>query len=390
MKFKSLTSVDRALEIFLNHVRPVKGVEDVPLRDATGRVLASSVVAASDVPGYRRAAMDGWAVRAEDTVGASSSSPLALRIGDDTVSGVAVRVHTGSKMPNQADAVVMIEDTERVDEMVEIRAQVRPFENVGAQGEDVKVGEVVLDAGHFLRPADLGLLASLGLTHTSVFKRPVIAVIPTGEELVSNHPSAGEVIETNGFMNSLLVEQWGALSLYRHFVSDDSELIKAALQNDADADMIITTGGTSVGQRDLVPQAVRELGNVLVHGIAMSPGKPTALGVIGNTPIICLPGFPVACLTASFVFGRPAVYRLAHKLPSRTQLLQGRLARKLVGRPGSRAYARVALKGEKVYPIMVSGSGILSSLVKADGLVVIPEDVEGYNKGTIVEVMPLE
>ncbi len=390
MKFKSLTSVDRALEIFLNNVTPVKGVEDVPLREATGRVLASSIVAASDVPGYRRAAMDGWAVRAEDTVGASSSSPLALRIGDDVAPRVAVRVHTGSKMPRHADAVVMIEDTERVEEMVEVRAQVHPFENVGAQGEDVKKGEVVLDTGHSMRPADIGLLASLGLASAPVFERPAVAVIPTGEELVSDHPSAGEVIETNGLMNSLLVEQWGALSRYRHFVPDDSELINAALRNDVDADMIITTGGTSVGQRDLVPQVVHELGRVLVHGIAMSPGKPTALGVIGNTPIICLPGFPVACLIASFVFARPAVYRLAHKMPARAQPVQGRLARKLVGKPGSRAYARVALKEGKVYPIMVSGSGILSSLVKADGLVIIPEDVEGYDAGTVVEVTLLE
>ncbi|MGZ4903284.1 MAG: molybdopterin molybdotransferase MoeA [Halobacteriota archaeon] len=390
MKFKSLTPVDRALEIFLDHITPVKRVEDVPLRNAPGRILARPIIADSDVPSYRRAAMDGWAVRAEDTDGASSSSPLTLRIGDDVTPGVVVRVHTGSKMPSDADAVVMVEDTERVDEMVEIRAQVHPFENVGAQGEDVKKGERVLDTGHALRPADIGLLASLGLTSAVVYEKPVVAVLPTGEELVSSRPSAGEIIETNGLMNSLLVEQWGAQSRYRHFIPDDSELIKAALQSDLDADLIITTGGTSVGQRDLVPQAVSALGRVLVHGIAMSPGKPTALGVIGSTPVVCLPGFPVANLVASFVFTRPAVHCLAHRSPVTARPIQGRLARKLVGKPGSRAYARVALKEGKVYPIMVSGSGILSSLAKADGLVIIPENVEGYDEGTIVEVTPLE
>ncbi|MGZ4905699.1 MAG: molybdopterin molybdotransferase MoeA [Halobacteriota archaeon] len=389
MKFKSLTPVDRALKIFLDQVVPVKGVEDVPLRGATGRILTRPIVAENDVPSYRRAAMDGWAVRAEDTDGASSSSPATLRIGDDVGPSTVVRVHTGSKMPDDADAVVMIEDTERVEEMVEIRAQVHPFENVGAQGEDVKKGEKLFSAGHSLRPADIGLLASLGLTSITVYQRPVVAIIPTGEELVSSRPSAGEVIETNGLMNSLLVEQWGAQSRYRHFLPDNSELIKTALQHDVDADMIITTGGTSVGQRDLVPQVVGALGRVLVHGIAMSPGKPTALGVIGSTPVICLPGFPVACLVASFVFARPAVLRLAHKSPVSARPIQGRLARKLVGKPGSRAFARVALREGKVYPIMVSGSGILSSLTKADGLVIIPENIEGYDEGTIVEVTPL-
>ncbi len=390
MMFKSLTPVDHALEVFLAQITPVERVEDVPLREATGRVLAHSIIAENDVPSYRRAAMDGWAVRAEDTDGASNSAPLTLHIGDDVAPDVAVRVHTGSKMPTNANAVVMIEDTERVDEMVEIRTQVHPFENVGEQGEDVRKGEKVLDAGHALRPVDIGLLASLGLTSIEVYEKPIAAVVPTGEELVSSHPAAGEIIETNGLMNSLLVEQWGARSRYQHFVPDDSELIKAALQHDVDADLIITTGGTSVGQRDLVPQAVKALGSVLVHGIAMSPGKPTALGVVGGTPIACLPGFPVACLIASFVFVRPAVHLLAHKPPSAARLTQGRLTRKLVGKPGFRAYARVTLKGGQVYPIMVSGSGILSSLAKANGLVIIPENVEGYDEGTVVDVSPLE
>ncbi len=390
MKFKSLTPVNRALEIFLDHITPVQGIENVPLREARERILADPVIAGTDVPSYRRAAMDGWAVRAEDTDGASNSSPLTLRVGNDTAPGVAVRVHTGSKMPAAADAVVMVEDTEPFDETVEIRAQVHPLENVGAQGEDVKKGEKVLDSGHCLRPADIGLLASLGLESATVYKKPIVAVIPTGEELVSSRPSAGEIIETNGLMNSLLVEQWGAESRYKHFVPDNSEVIEAALQSNVDADLIITTGGTSVGQRDLVPQAVSALGRVLVHGIAMSPGKPTALGVIEHTPVICLPGFPVACLIASFVFARPAVYRLVHKSTATTRSVRARLARKLVGKPGSRAYARVALRDGKVYPIMVSGSGILSSLAKADGLVIIPENVEGYEEGMVVDVIPLE
>jgi molybdopterin molybdotransferase len=188
-------------------------------------------------------------------------------------------------------------------------------------------------------------------------------------------------------MNALLVEQWGARYRYRNIVLDVRELIEAALLRDTDADLILTTGGTSVGIRDLVPEAVHKLGKVLVHGIAISPGKPTALGLVENTPVVCLPGFPVACLVASYAFVKPAIYRLAHLDRTFKRSVTGTLASKLTGKPGSRTYARVAIRNGRVEPIMVSGSGILSSMAKADGFVIIPENVEGYDEGQRVEVV---
>jgi molybdopterin molybdotransferase len=331
--------------------------------------------------------MDGYAVVADDTLGASERSPVALKIGDDVRRGVVSRVHTGSKMPDHADAVVMVEDVERLDDVAEIRAQAHPFENVGLKGEDVRRGELIFSPGHRMRPADIGLLASLEVPDVTVYRQPDVAIIPTGEELVGGTPAEGEVVETNGLMNALLVEQWGARYRYRNIVPDVRELIEAALLRDTDADLILTTGGTSVGIRDLVPEAVQKLGKLLVHGIAISPGKPTALGFVEDTPIACLPGFPVACLVASYAFAKPAIHRLAHVEREFESTKTGTLAGKLTGKPGSRTYARVAMRNERVEPIMVSGSGILSSMAKADGFVIIPENVEGYDEGQRVEVI---
>ena len=387
MILKTRTPFEAALGTFLKAIVPIEDTEVSPIREARGRVLARQIIAQRDEPNYRRAAMDGYAVIADDTLGASEHSPVVLKIGKEVSRGAASRVHTGSKMPDHADAVVMVEDAERLGDVAEMRAQVHPFENVGLKGEDVSRGELVLAPGHRLRPADIGLLASLEVHDVTVYRQPDVAIIPTGEELVGGGPAEGEVVETNGLMNALLVEQWGARYRYRDIVTDAQELIEAALLRDTDADLILTTGGTSVGIRDLVPEAVHKLGKVLVHGIAISPGKPTALGLIENTPIACLPGFPVACLVASYAFVKPAIYQLAHVEREFERTVTGTLASKLTGKPGSRTYARVAIRNGRIEPIMVSGSGILSSMAKADGFVIIPENVEGYAEGQQVEVV---
>ncbi|HXY86897.1 MAG TPA: gephyrin-like molybdotransferase Glp [Candidatus Acidoferrales bacterium] len=390
MIFTSKTPYQVALTTFLNCVRPISDTENASIRNAVGRVLAHPITSDKDVPNYRRAAMDGYAVRAEDTIGANARSPVILSIvGEKVEPATAKRVHTGSRMPNGADAVVMVEDTELLGGVIEVRAQVHPFKNVGPKGEDVQIGAVVLNEGHRLRPADIGLLASLEVDIVEVYRKPEVAIIPTGEELVTNRPAQGEIVETNGIMNSLLVAQWGANFRYRNIVTDTSELIENAILRDSDADLIITTGGTSVGIRDLVPTVVKKIGKVLIHGIAISPGMPTALGVISKnkTPIACLPGFPVACLVASTAFVKPAIYRLGHISKSIERTVRAKLERKIVGKTGSRTYARVALNDDTAVPIMISGSGILSSIAKADGFVIIPENVEGYNKGEWVEVV---
>jgi len=193
MRLKTLTPFDAAFNIFLNSIVPIEDTKVTPIREARGGVLASQIIAPRDEPNYRRAAMDGYAVIADDTLGASERSPVALKIGDDVRRGVVSRVHTGSKMPDQADAVVMVEDVERLDDVAEIRAQTHPFENVGLKGEDVRRGEQLFHPGHRLRPADIGLLAALEVADVTVYRQPDVAIIPTGEELLEVRPQKGRL-----------------------------------------------------------------------------------------------------------------------------------------------------------------------------------------------------
>jgi molybdopterin molybdotransferase len=389
--FKQRTRVDEALERFLDAVDPHDRTERVSLSAADGRVVAETVTAPNPVPGYDRAAMDGYAVRAEDTFGSTDRSPSVLATAPDEVEpGEAVRVHTGSAMPPGADAVVMIERVEEVGHELEVFDAVARGENVGPVGEDVDEGQELFEPGHRLRPSDLGLLKSVGLDVVEVHDPPTVSVVPTGEELVQRDPDPGEVVETNGLTVSLLAEQWGANATYRDIVTDDQDALRAAVQRDLTHDVVVTTGGSSVGERDLIPEVVSELGEVLVHGVAIKPGHPVALGVVEETPVVMLPGFPVACLVNAVQFLRPALKRIGH-LPDRPfPTREATLSRKVSSAPGERAFVRVELDerdGELVAtPTRASGSGILSSVALADGWVVVPESKEGLDAGTTVAV----
>ena len=414
--FKRRTRVDEALATLLDAADAHGRTESVPLADADGRVLAESVDAPAPVPSYDRAAMDGYAVRAEDTFGASDRSPAVLRTAateaESVAPGEAARVHTGSALPEGADAVVMIEQVETVGDEVETFDAVATGENVGDAGEDVAEGQRLFDRGHTLRPSDLGLLKSVGLDAVSAFEPPTVAVIPTGEELVQADPGPGEVIETNGLTVSRQVERWGGTALYRDVVTDDEAALTAAIETELDADIVVTTGGSSVGQRDLLPEVVDQLGSVLVHGVALKPGHPVCLGEASGTPIVSLPGYPVACIVNAAQFLRPLQKRVggtsAEPFPTRRATLD----RKVPSEPGTRTFARVSLSAPDARsadrdpngaddsndaagsddglpvasPTRASGSGILSSVALADGWVVVPEPREGLDAGEVVDV----
>ncbi|WP_435195031.1 molybdopterin molybdotransferase MoeA [Natronomonas sp. EA1] len=388
--FKQVTRVADARAALRERVDHV-GTTRVPLTAADGRALATPIAAARDVPHYARAAMDGWAVRAEDTFGASDRSPAVLREGDAMSANTAVRVHTGSELPDGADAVVMIEHTDRFGEEVEVFDAVAEGENVAPPGEDVSEGQHLYDAGHRLRPSDLGLLRGTGLTGLEVYERPTVAVIPTGEELVEADPAPGEVIETNGLTVSRLVERWGGEATYHDVVTDDEAALSDAIGTAAAThDIVVTTGGSSVGERDLVPEVVAGLGEVFVHGVALKPGHPCALGVTDGTPVLMLPGYPVACIVNAQQFLRPAV-KWAGGLPLEAPpSREATLARKIPSEPGTRTFARVRLEetddGLEAHPTRASGSGVLSSVALADGWVVIEESSEGLAEGSTVAV----
>ncbi|MDS0294206.1 gephyrin-like molybdotransferase Glp [Halogeometricum luteum] len=404
--FKERTRVAEARETLLSAATPHGRTERLPLGRADGRPIAETVTAPNPVPNYDRAAMDGWAVRAEDTFGASGRSPAVLRLVADEAqstpdaavdSGAAVRVHTGSELPAGADAVVMVERADAIGSELEVFDAVTAGENVGETGEDVADGQRLFDPGHQLRPSDLGLLKSVGVGEVSAYDYPTVGVIPTGEELVQSDPDPGEIIETNGLTVSRLVERWGGVATYRDVVTDDPNALRAAVQRDLTKDVVVTTGGSSVGERDLIPEVVSELGEVLVHGVALKPGHPVALGIVEETPVVMLPGYPVACIVNAVQFLRPLLKRVGH-LPERPfPTVEARLRRKIPSEPGIRTFARVRLDdaedaadGEGVErtaePTRADGSGVLSSVALADGWVAVPEGREGYAEGETVTV----
>ncbi|MBV0901974.1 molybdopterin molybdotransferase MoeA [Haloarcula salina] len=388
--FKDRTPVAAAREALLAAVTPHERTERVPLRDADERVVASTVTADRPVPHYRRAAMDGYAVRAEDTFGASRRSPANLRVDEAVTAGTATRVHTGSELPEGADAVVMVEEADRTGDTVAVFDAVAGGENVAPVGEDVAKGQTLYEAGHRLRPSDLGLVKSVGRDAVEVYERPRVSVLPTGEELVQDDPGPGEVVETNGQTVAQYVARWGGEASYREVVTDDADALRAAISADLDHDLVVTTGGSSVGERDLLPEVVDDLGEVLVHGVALKPGHPVALGVVEGTPVLALPGYPVACIVNAVQFLRPALRRAGHLPQTAPPTTEAELTRKIASEPGTRTFARVELDDEgdepTATPTRTGGAGVLSSVALADGWVVVPESVEGYDAGAIVAV----
>jgi molybdopterin molybdotransferase len=388
--FTEFTRTAAAREQLLDAVTPVGRTERVPLRAADERVVATTVDAKRAVPHYERAAMDGFAVRAAETFDASDRTPATFRVADSVGPGTAVRVHTGSELPEGADAVVKVEDTELSDGEVAVFDAVPERNNVAPVGEDVAADQRLFEAGHRLRPGDVGLLKAVGFETVEVYERPHVSVVPTGEELVQADPDPGEIIETNGMTVAQYVERWGGEPTYRDVVTDDADSLRAAITGDRDHDIVVTTGGSSVGERDLVPDVVAELGELLVHGVALKPGHPVALGVVEGTPVLMLPGYPVACIVTAVQFLRPVIERVGHLNHASPPTTDARLTRKIPSEPGVRTFARVTMDSDgdeaTATPTRAKGAGVLSSVALSDGWVVVPEDREGYADGEAVAV----
>jgi molybdopterin molybdotransferase len=351
---------------------------------ASGRVLSQEILSPASLPGFDRAAMDGFAVRSEDTRGAKPSAPVIL---DNFLP-----MRTGMPVPGCYDAVVMREDCRMRGTALEITVQLHAYKNVSRIGEDMSVGETVFSEGHTLRPPDVALLSALGIDEVSVYERPKVVILPTGGELVPiglRPLGVGEAYEINGLIARLYAEKWGAIAEKTEIVPDDGGLIREAISSNADADMIIIIGGTSVGEKDYAPKVLEEMGELFVHGVRLQPGKPTAFGVVAGKPIVCLPGYPVAALSDLYLFVRPALQKIGHR-SDRQPVVSARLARKIPSRPNYLSMVRVSIRNGEAEPIMISGAGILSSVARADGFVVVPEEKEGLDAGETVMVMLFE
>ncbi len=392
--FRERMPVGQAKDKFLASIAPITRTEEISIRDCPGRVLATHTIAPRNVPHFRRSAMDGYAMRAADALGASPLNPVMLQLSDVVEEGTCARVGTGQHMPEGADAVMMIEDTVSMGDMIEIRAQLHPGKNVGDIGEDIRRNEILFNKGHLLRACDVGVLASLGIREVKVYCKPVVAIIPVGDDLIplsyTELPPAGKSLESNSLMIGLYMEQWGGVPRYHNIVPEDTAQIEQAIKENLDADLLIISGGTSVGEKDFVPGVVSSMGELLVHGVGLSPGKPTALGLINDKPVVCMPGYPAAGLVALFVFGRPALRKVANAPDVPDVKIKAQLSSKITSREGYLSYARVILDGSIAHPLMTAGAGILSSIARSQGFVIIPEHVEGYEKASEVDVVLIE
>jgi len=396
--FTKLVPIDDALETFFGLLKPKRlPAERLSLHEALGRVAAKDLTAQKDVPPFNRSAVDGYAVRAKDTVNASVFNPKTLRLtrSVEVGTGEAKPIWTGNQLPKGADAVAMLEHTKRVDGEIEVFKAVTPGENVSRKGEDVRRGEVAVRSGTRLKPQHLGLLASLGYTHVPVVKKPRVAVLATGDELVElGKPLGdGQVTESNRLIISGLCTELGAEPISLGISRDDVEEIREKIREGLEkADVVVTTGGTSVGHKDLVPQAINGMGSpgMVVHGVAMQPGMPTGLAVLGGKPVFVLSGNPVAAMIGFEVFVRPLILEMLGVKDELRPRLKARLTRRVSGSLGKRVFLRVLVsevEGEFLAePVRVRGSGIITTMTKANGYVVIPESREGLEEGEVVTV----
>jgi molybdopterin molybdotransferase len=397
--FQKLTLIDQALQIWFDTLKIGKPkVTQVPLNQALNRVLAEDLYAQESLPRFDKSAMDGYAVKSVDLAGASQSKPVVLKLtqAEQIDTKQAKQVWTGNPIPKGADAVVMLENTEKQGKKVEVWSQLAPWTNVSKVGEDLKVGDIVVKAGNRLNPYHLGLAAALGNLQLKVAEKPKIAIIATGNEIteVGTERASNQIYDSNKTMVASMCRELGAetsdLGIAKDNTDEIAEKIQAALKTH---DAIITTGGTSVGGLDLVPDAVNKLGKpgVIVHGVALRPAMPTAVGMLEGKPVLILSGNPVAAVIGFEVFGRPLICKmLGMDREEPRSIVKAVLARRVTSALGRKTYVRVLVttKDGELFaePVSAKGSGAISTMTQSNGYVVVPENREGVTEGETVIV----
>jgi molybdopterin molybdotransferase len=395
--FRDRAEVAEVVALLAARLQPLRA-ETVGLHEAAGRVLTTDVVAEAAVPSFDRAAMDGYALKAQETFGAGPYNPLEFEVIGEALPGrpfgravqpaQAVRIMTGAPLPEGADAVLQVEAAEENAGRLKVADAVPPGRNVGRRGEDIEAGTVVLPAGRVLRPQDVGVLASVGTAVVPVIRRPSVALLITGDELLpaGARPEGCRIVDSNSVMLAALVRRDGGLPLTGPIVRDSRATVETALTG-AQADVLLVSGGSSVGQEDHAPRVLAERGELCFHGMALRPASPAGVGFLQGRPVFLLPGNPVSCLCAYDFFAGPAVRRLGGRSmdwPYRSCRLP--LARKIASAVGRVDYVRVRIQEGQVEPLAISGAAILSSTTRADGFVLVPRDSEGFAAGEEVQV----
>lgn len=401
MFLSELTPVPKAHAIIENTIKQASienPIEKIPLENAHRRVIAQDVTSLLDSPPFDRSAMDGYAIRAQDTFGFSQRNPVKLnivdRIGAGSKSNVilkngeAVKIATGAPIPQGADAVVMEEYTQEDGDDLEVALSLTPGENVSFKGEDIQKEDVVLGKNRLLKAQDLAIIASAGYSEVEVFRKPLIGVITTGSELVMPRPDIhdAEVINSNHYTIKAMVESSLAIPTLIH-LEDDAPLVKKEFNKLIEThDAIITTGGTAISKGDVVVDVADELGEVLIHGVTLRPGKPFAFAQVQNKPVFMLSGYPVAAMVQFDVMARKHLLKMQNL--ERTPLLIKKTAtRKIPSTLGRTDYIRAKTDGEFVEPLKIKGSGIIRSMVESNCYVVIEENLEGIGEGELCDVL---
>jgi molybdopterin molybdotransferase len=401
-----LITIEETEEIIEEELNLDLETEIINIREASGRVVAENIISKIDLPPFRRSTMDGYAVKAKDTFGATDNLPvycdlvgevkMGYRAQQELEAGAAIKIPTGGMLPPGADAVVMIEYTEVAAGMVEITSAVAAGENIVQQGEDISRGERLLQQGQKLRSQDIGALAGIGVTEIEVFRLSEVTIFATGDEIVAPDvtPELAQVRDINSYSIGSLVEQLGARVDYGGIIADKHEELMANLEDKlATSDLVILSGGSSVGVKDLTIEVLNQLGEpgVLAHGVAIKPGKPTILALIDQTLVVGLPGHPASALVVATRMVAPLIRQLVGRTEQEfATKIVAKLSRNLASTKGREEYLKVSLEetedGLLAKPI-VGKSSLITTLVKADGLVEVGLGCEGVVAGTEVEVL---
>jgi molybdenum cofactor synthesis domain-containing protein len=389
--------LDEARALLAQGLEPIARVERVRLDEADGRVVACDVAASRDVPPFDRAAMDGYAVRAEDTFGAGRHDPRVLRPVEKILTGQmpsrpvgpaeCAEIATGAPMPDGADAVVMVEETERGPDGVRVFTPVYPRQNVGRRGADIRAGQPIARRGDLVNPSRIGALAANGVAGVEVFARPRVAILSTGNEIAE--PGAalapGQIYDINRFTLAAVVRRHGGEPVPHPTALDTLEALGDAVDACLAEDLLVFSGGSSVGERDLILDVLRQKGEVVFHGIAVKPGKPTAFGRIGGKPVLGMPGYPTSCLSNAYLLLVPMLRHLARLPPFRPETLTLPLARRIVSTTGRHQFYTVRIVDGEAVPAF-KASGDITSMSLADGYIEIPAQTDIVEKGELVDV----
>jgi molybdenum cofactor synthesis domain-containing protein len=399
---KTFISLEEGMRILLDCVAPIARTERVGLLQATGRVLAEPIVASMDVPPFPRAAMDGYAVVAEDTFGAGNFTPVRLSVIEvvhaadiarrEVARGTCIQVATGAPVPSGADAVVQVEDTELEGDpgqagKVKIYKPVYPRQNVSPQGEDIHAGREVLSPGTRLDPSKIGVVAALGVAQVPVFAKPSVAVVPSGNEIVTpgDPLKPGTIYDINSYTLAALIHEVGGIPVLFPIMQDTLDHVRRTLQEALACDLTVISGGSSVGERDVMVEAVGSLGEVKFHGIAVKPGKPTLCGVIQGKLVLGMPGYPTSCLTNGYGLLVPVLQKLARLPEARAGGIELPMSRRYTSTIGRHQYLPVRVEHGEVVPVFKE-SGAITSMADAEGYIEIPANVDLVEKGEPVLV----